>query len=128
MPVRSSSSRVLRWPDAREVERAATEWAKAAAGTASGIAAIGIFGSYARGEAGVGSDLDLIILVDDSPDPFERRPARFPVEHLPVPAEVLVYTLAEWQNLATMSPRFASTLAHETKWLIGQAPRDPNHH
>ncbi|GGM97879.1 hypothetical protein GCM10007092_09460 [Thermus composti] len=32
-----------------------------------GLVAAGYFGSYARGEAGVGSDLDLLLLVAHSP-------------------------------------------------------------
>jgi len=119
MPVRSSSSRVLRWPDAPEVERAATEWAGAVARASSNVVGVGLFGSYARGDAGVGSDLDLIVLLSEVSEPFERRPARFPAETLPVPAEVLVYTLAEWRNLPTTSPRFAGVLNREARWLVG---------
>jgi predicted nucleotidyltransferase len=39
----------------------------------AGIVAVGIFGSYARGDWGVGSDLDLVVVVEDSSEPFERR-------------------------------------------------------
>ena len=64
------------------------------------MTAVGYFGSYARGDWGVGSDLDLVVIVDDSPEPFERRAARWDATGLPVPADVLVYTRAEWERLS----------------------------
>lgn len=52
-----------------------------------GLLAVGVFGSYARGNWGVGSDLDLLIVLNSSALPFERRMALLPLESLPVPAE-----------------------------------------
>ena len=122
MPVRSLTSSVLRWPDAETVHRAAQVWASALAAANPQVVAVGYFGSYARGDAGVGSDLDLVVLVRESDAPFERRAARWPAESLPVPADVLVYTLAEWDRLHERSPRFAAVLHDETRWLVGAAP------
>jgi predicted nucleotidyltransferase len=64
------------------------------------VTAVGYFGSYARGDWGVGSDLGVVVIVDDSPEPFERRAARWDATGLPVPADVLVYTRAEWETLS----------------------------
>jgi predicted nucleotidyltransferase len=122
MPVRSLTSSVLRWPDAETVRRAATAWAAALAEAEPAIIAIGYFGSYARGDAGVGSDLDLVVIVRESALPFERRAAVWLLESLPVPAEVLVYTPMEWNGLAGHSARFAQVLRDETRWLIGSPP------
>jgi hypothetical protein len=69
MPVRSLTSSALRWPDAETVHRAALAWAVALAQSEPAIVAIGYFGSYARGDAGVGSDLDLVVLVRNSRSP-----------------------------------------------------------
>jgi hypothetical protein len=122
MPVRSLTSPVLRWPDAETVHRAAQAWVTALAETTPDIIAAGYFGSYARGDAGVGSDLDLIVLLRDSALPFERRAATWPLESLPVPAEALVYTLAEWQQMPHHHPRFFRVLCDETRWLVGSPP------
>jgi predicted nucleotidyltransferase len=122
MPVRSLTSPVLRWPDAEAVRRAAEAWAEALVETEPQVVAIGYFGSYARGDAGAGSDLDLVVVVRESALPFERRAARWPLESLPVPADLLVYTTAEWCGLAGRSPRFARALHDETHWLIGSQP------
>jgi predicted nucleotidyltransferase len=40
------------------------------------VVRVGYFGSYARGDWGVGSDLDLIIIVDRSDEPFARAVLR----------------------------------------------------
>ena len=126
MPVRSLASSVMRWPDADTVHRAACAWAMSLAEREADLVAAGYFGSYARGDAGVGSDLDLVVLVRDSALPFERRAARWPAEALPVPADVLVYTLAECEALPERRPRFARALRGETVWVVGVPPHDGN--
>lgn len=64
----------------------------------------------------MGSDLDLIVVVKGSGLPFERRGLDFAVTALPVPADLLVYTEAEWQTLKGQ-PGFGRRLALETVWV-----------
>jgi len=99
MPVRSLSSSVLRWPDAQTIVAALHSWAEKVARERRAVRRIGYFGSYARGDWGVGSDLDLVIVVESSEQPFERRAAAWDTSGLPVPTDVLVYTEAEWRSL-----------------------------
>jgi len=114
MPVRSLRSSVLKWPNRAEVVRAVRRWARGVA--RPGVVRIGYFGSYARGDWGVGSDLDLIILVAQSNLPFHRRADAWDLTKLPVPAELLVYTEEEWAILPERS-RFGRTLHEETVWV-----------
>jgi predicted nucleotidyltransferase len=79
---------------------------------------IGYFGSYARGDWGVGSDLDLVIVVEAAQQPFERRSAEWDATELPVPADVLVYTQEEWHMLAQQGGRFYRTLTQEACWVF----------
>jgi hypothetical protein len=118
------NSSVLKWPDAQTVERAVREWAEAAGRARAGVQRIGYFGSYARGDWGVGSDLDLLIIVDQAEQPFARRGVEWDATGLPVPAEVLVYTQAEWQTLAREGGRFYRTVADEAAWVYVR-PSDP---
>nr|WP_236630070.1 nucleotidyltransferase domain-containing protein [Thermus thermamylovorans] len=108
---------MLRWPSREEVEEALRTWLRRH--PIPGLLALGYFGSYARGNHGVGSDLDLVLVVAASELPPWQRPTRLPLEELPVPAEALVYTLEEWRALSGRSPRFARTLGEETQWLLG---------
>ena len=117
MPVRSLRTSVFRWPDRREVGRKVAEWAVREAARHPGLLRLGYFGSYARGEAGVGSDLDLIAVVESSSEPFERRALAWDLNTLPVPAELLVYTRLEWERLQQQGGRFARTLKEEARWL-----------
>ena len=117
MPVRSLSSPVLRWPEPAVVLQAARAWAEGIRARQSGVVRVGVFGSYARGDAGVGSDLDLVVVVQADDEPFTRRAARWDVTRLPVPAEVLVYTEAEWNALHERGGRFAETLLREVVWV-----------
>jgi hypothetical protein len=114
----------MRWPDPDAVRRAAAAWATALAARDADVVAVGYFGSYARGDWGVGSDLDLVVLVRESLLPFERRAAMWPAESLPVPADLLVYTLAEWETLGDRQPGFARVLRGETIWVVG-SPSPP---
>ncbi len=121
MPVRSLSSSVQRWPDAATVHRAAAAWAADQARLRPGILRIGYFGSYARGDWSVGSDLDLVVVIDGSSLPFERRSLDLDPPDLPVPADLLVYTLDEWNALTASGNRFSQVLANETVWLVERA-------
>jgi uncharacterized protein len=75
MPVPSLTSSVLRWPDSGAVDRAVRAWAERAGTTRRGVRRIGYFGSYARGDWGPGSDLDLIVIMDGADEGFATRAA-----------------------------------------------------
>ena len=117
MPVRSLNSSVIKWPDLKTVREGIGRWAKGEMPKHPGLVRLGYFGSYARGEWGVGSDLDLIAIVAESPDAFERRNLSWSLTSLPVPSDLLVYTLAEWESLEKGGGRFARTLSRETVWI-----------
>ena len=116
MPVRSLSSSVLRWPDSNAVEDSLRRWIEKIMKHRTRVLRIGYFGSLARGDWGVGSDLDLIIVVENSNQPFERRSTEWDITELAVPADLLVYTEAEWQSLGKQK-RFCETLMHEAVWV-----------
>jgi predicted nucleotidyltransferase len=75
---------------------------------------IGYFGSYARGDWGVGSDLDIIIVLKQSDQSYERRGEKWDATDLPVPADLLIVTLEE---LAGMGGRLGHVLQEETVWV-----------
>ena len=116
MPVRSLSSSVFAWPNAQTVDHALRQWAERLVRTRADVRRIGYLGSYARGDWGVGSDLDLIIIVRESDQPFERRAAAWDVTELPVPTDVLVYTEEEWRSLPRQG-RFYLTVIREGIWV-----------
>lgn len=125
MPVRSLSSSVLRWPDRESVDRAVRDWAREESRRHRDLLRLGYFGSYARGDWGIGSDLDLVAIVRRATEPFERRANRWALETLPVAAELLVYTGKEWQDLLQAGGRFARTLQEETVWIYPEEISSP---
>jgi tRNA nucleotidyltransferase (CCA-adding enzyme) len=116
MPVRSSSSRVLKWPDAQTVREAVVRWAQQISQQRPEVARIGLFGSYARGDWGVGSDIDLVVIVHHTDMPFIRRALDYDTRGLPVGADVLVYTEDEWQRML-QEGRFAPAIEREALWV-----------
>ena len=123
MPVRSLSSSVIKWPDLKAVKEAIDLWAKEEIPKHPQVLRLGYFGSYARGDWGVGSDLDLIAIVAESSEAFERRNLSWSLTSLPVPSDLLVYTLTEWEALEKGGGRFARTLSRETVWTYTKGIR-----
>jgi hypothetical protein len=79
---------------------------------------LGYFGPYARGDWSVGSDLDLVAVVERSSERFERRYLSWDSTNLPVPAELLVYTADEWESLKREGERFIRMLEREIVWVF----------
>jgi predicted nucleotidyltransferase len=118
MPVRSLNSSVFAWPGRNEVDQAARTWAQAQSQKHPELRALAYFGSYARGNWGVGSDLDLIAIVNHSSEPFERRSLQWELHLLPVPTELLVYTAEEWEQMRGSESRFVRMLRREAVWIF----------
>lgn len=124
MPVRSSSSSVLRWPDRDTVDRAIRAWSADLIDNHPAVERVGYFGSYARGDWGVGSDVDLIAIVDRSAEPFTRRALAFDTLGLPVPADLLVYTASEWRRMRDEGVSFAIRVEREAVWVLDRGNPD----
>ena len=118
MPVTSSTSSIKRWPSAEVVLSALADWSAAAAERRPDLIALGYFGSYARGEAGFASDLDLVAVVRADGRPAMERGRDWPTETLPVPTDLLVYTAEEWERLQTGGGRLGRTLNAEAQWVV----------
>lgn len=117
MPVRLLSSSVLRWPNRDEVHESVVSWAKQLLEMRDDIVMVGYFGSYARNDWGPGSDLDLIVVVDDSPLPFGKRSLGTSILDLPVGVDLLVYTLGEFRDTGKQQTTFPDHLAREVVWV-----------
>lgn len=117
MPVRSLNSPVLKWPRREQVDAAVRALAARLAASHPELVRFGYFGSYARGDWGPGSDLDLVAVVRRSQRPFAERALDFDLGKLPVSAELLVYTLQEWQAASSWG-RFLRRVEKETVWVL----------
>jgi predicted nucleotidyltransferase len=117
MPVRSLHSSVLAWPKGPEVHKALAAWAERQARSRPELLRVGFIGSYARGDYGVGSDLDVVLVVRDSAEPALRRSLGWDFSELPVPVDSFVFTRAEWIVLLAEERRFARTVQSEVLWV-----------
>lgn len=118
MPVRSSTSSVLKWPDRATVDAAARRWAEQQTCRHPELIRLGYFGSYARGDWGVGSDLDLIAIVTEATRPPVERGLDWDLSALPVPAEILIYTDAEWTHMREQGQRLPREIDAHCCWLL----------
>ncbi|MBN1148987.1 MAG: nucleotidyltransferase domain-containing protein [Anaerolineales bacterium] len=118
MPVRSLNSPVLKWPEQHAVHAAVEAWANEIGQKRPEILRIAYIGSYARGDWGVGSDLDVIVILEHCAEPSWRRSLDWDLSAIPVPVDLLVYTRHEWQALAAQGGRFYQTVLNEAKWVF----------
>jgi len=117
MPVRSLHSSVVKWPSKEEVLKALTAWAEEEMKRHPEIIKIGLFGSYARGDYGVGSDLDLLIVVREEKEPILRRALKYDTARLPLSAEVWVYLEEELETLKE-TRFYREVLEKEIIWIV----------
>jgi len=96
---------------------AARSWASAAGRARGDLLRLGCFGSVTGDRWGVGSDLDLVAVVAAAARPFAERGREWDLTQLPVPAEILVYTATEWEQVVARGDRFADVMSREVVWL-----------
>jgi hypothetical protein len=108
---------VLKWPCRDEVKKALRQWIEKKMATSTEIIMLGYFGSFAKDNWGVGSDLDLIAIIQDSSIPFERRRLTWNFDTLPVPTDILIYTMKEWQDMRQRGGKFVDMIEKEAVWL-----------
>ena len=84
-----------------------------------------MFGSYARGTASVGSDLDLLLIDAAAAGPQHQRLQYWPLASLPLSCDALVLTPVELQALLSGDSRMGHELQRDLRWLPSPAPRVP---
>lgn len=107
---------MLKWLDAESVLQAVQTWAEQLFAQNPSVLRVGLFGSYARGDWGVGSDIDLVVIVRDTDVPFIERARHFNTADLPLSTDLLVYTQAEWTKMLSEG-RFAPRIEREARWF-----------
>ncbi len=118
MPVRSLNQSVLRWPKPELILAAVQRWAEAQQALRPALTKVGVFGSYGRGDAGVGSDLDLLLVDGAATGPQQQRLLTWPLERLPLSCDALVLTPTELQELLASGSRMAIELQRDLRWLL----------
>jgi predicted nucleotidyltransferase len=84
--------------------------------------AVYLFGSFARGTAVPGSDLDLLVVVERDPrPPRDRLPDHLPGA-FPIGVDVIVWTRAEMEERLARGDRLARTILAEGEALFERGP------
>lgn len=98
------------------VGQAVRKWAATASRERPDVLRIGYIGSYARGDWGPGSDLDLVIVIERTDKRTFERGREWRVTDLPVPADILVYTREEWRRMGG-GTRMGRVMRDEAVWV-----------
>jgi predicted nucleotidyltransferase len=107
---------VLKWPDFEVVIDSLHSWTEKILKNRNDISRIGYYGSYARGDWGVGSDLDLMIVLKHTDHLSDKIAVEWDTTDLPVPVDLSIYSRKEWQSLDRQG-RFYQTLQREMIWI-----------
>ncbi len=84
-----------------------------------------LFGSYARGDYGVRSDLDLLIILRESDLPMRERTELFVADAGTYPTDMLVYTEREVQARLEAGDAFLSRALKESLQLFPKCSESP---
>lgn len=72
-----------------------------------------VFGSYGSGTAGVGRDLDLLLIDSAALGPQQQRLLKWPLGQLPLSCDALVLSQAEFNRLMDSGTRMARELQQD---------------
>ena len=80
-----------------------------------------LFGSRARGEARLGSDIDLLVITD-SDEPRHRRPRRLygALRDIMLPMDIVVYTPEEVEEWSQVRQAFVTYAVREGRALYDE--------
>ena len=117
MPVRSLQQSVWRWPNPEDVLAAVQDWIKEQQTTHPNLKRVGVYGSYGRGTASVGSDLDLLLVDTLAQGPQHQRLQQWPLERLPLSCDALILTPSELEQLLAEPGKMANALRRDLRWL-----------
>lgn len=117
MPVRLLTQSVLRWPSPEMVLQQLQAWMHQQQTLHPNLQRVGVYGSYGRGTATVGSDLDLLLVDTHATGPQMQRLQHWPLEQLPLSCDALVLTPCELEELLASSSRMAKALRSDLRWM-----------
>ena len=118
MPVRSLKQSVWRWPAPEQVLEDVQAWAQQQQLRVPSLQRLGVFGSYGRGTAAFGSDLDLILVDAAASGGQVERLQQWPLAELPLSCDALVLTPAELEQRLSDGSRMAMELKRDLRWLL----------
>jgi len=89
------------------------------------VAAVYVFGSFARGQAVPGSDVDLLVVLHEDPRPPRERIGDYLPQGFPVGVDVIPWTEAELDTRLAAGDRMAHTILAEGEALLDRRTNHP---
>lgn len=117
MLLRTLKQSVWRLPDPEQVLVDMQAWAQQQQERIPSLQRLGVFGSYGRGTAAFGSDLDLILVDSGTSGEQVERLQQWPLAELPLSCDALVLTPAELEQRLDRSS-MAMELKRDLRWLL----------
>lgn len=124
MPVSSLNSVKIRSCEPETVIAALKKWTQKICSLKPEIEALGYFGSYATNRYGPGSDLDVLIILRESPHQrfFDRIPELYPAS-FPIGVDIFAYTRTEVERMESDASPWLRHIMHEIIWVFESRAR-----
>jgi hypothetical protein len=118
MPVRSLTPTLLRLPEPEQQQllNQVRPSAVQVAAECRDLEQVDLFCSDGRGDAGVGSDLDLLLINAGSSGPQQQRLLAWPLAELPLSGAALLLTPSEQVELLASGSPMAAALQADSRW------------
>jgi predicted nucleotidyltransferase len=118
MQVKSSNSVRIRYLDKPGIMKAISCLVEELSQKYPEIERISLFGSFARGEAVPGSDVDILIVLTDSDVPFKDRITKYMPSSFPVGIDVFPYTRSEIEAMLSQGNYFLKSAEQDSMLLF----------
>ena len=118
MPVCSLKQSVLPWPAPEQVLQDVHPRAEQQQRRVPSLQRLGLFGSYGRGTAAFGSDLDLILVDAGVRGGQVERPQQWPLAEMSFSCNALVLTPAEQEQRLNDGSCMVMELKRDLRWLL----------
>ncbi len=118
MTLNSSTSSTSDWPEPEVLHEELERWGETTAESESRVLRVGYVHSDDQTGGGVGSHLDLVLVMEEFDLPPAERVGMWDLGAVPVPAQTLVYTQEEWDELMETETPLSEKLKDGVVWVF----------
>ena len=101
-----------------DLRTSVSDWAQTSAEAEESLLKVGYVGNFDPDDLQIESHLDVVLVVEDTDVPMAERGSQWNLGPIGVPAQALVFTSAEWEELLSGEGWLADRMKTETVWVF----------
>jgi uncharacterized protein len=100
-----------------DLRESVSEWARTSAESEESLLRVGYVGTFNPDDLETTSHLDVVLVVEETEVPMAERGAHWNLGPIGVPAQALVYTAQEWDEVLAAENWLSEKLREKTVWV-----------